>query len=478
MLFNSSTFLIFFPIVYILYLLLNRRLKLQNLLLLLASYIFYGNWNWRFLFLLWISTLVDFIIGQLLGRTDDSTVTGKTKRKLYLSISIFFSLSLLGFFKYFNFFSGSFIDLVHLFGFQANPITIKVILPVGISFYTFQTMSYTIDVYRKRIQPTNNLINFAVFVAFFPQLVAGPIERAKNLIPQIAVPRHLHPDQFVSGVYLILWGYFKKVVIADNLGQIADQIFNNYTNYQGVDIILGVLAFAFQIYGDFSGYSDIARGISRLLGFELMVNFRLPYFALNPADFWQRWHISLSSWLRDYLYIPLGGNRKGIIILYRNLAITMLLGGLWHGAAWNFVIWGAYHGLILILFRIFEKNPVHLQPWREKYSPIYIGFRLCLMFVLTLLGWLFFRADSIHQITYMLANLSLISSRETADFARMILFFISPLIVIQLYQYITKDLLILLKIRMPIQVFLYAWMLLWMIVFGVRESTEFIYFQF
>jgi alginate O-acetyltransferase complex protein AlgI len=478
MLFNSTAFLIFFPIVYFLYLLLQHRLRLQNLLLLLASYIFYGNWNWRFLILLWISTIVDFIVGQLLGRTDDSTTSGKARRKLFLSISIFFSLSLLGFFKYFNFFTDSFIDLLYLFGFEADPLTINVILPVGISFYTFQTMSYTIDVYRKRIQPTDNLLNFAIFVAFFPQLVAGPIERAKNLIPQIAVPRHFHPDQIAAGVYLIIWGYFKKVVIADNLGQIADQIFNNYTNYQGLDIILGVLAFAFQIYGDFSGYSDIARGISRLMGFELMVNFRLPYFALNPADFWQRWHISLSSWLRDYLYIPLGGNRKGTVSLYRNLLITMLLGGLWHGAAWNFVIWGGYHGLILILFRILEKNPIHLQPWGGKFSPIHIGFRMILMFVLTLLGWLFFRADSIQQISYMLANLSFMTSTETGEFTRMMLFFTIPLIVIQVYQYATRDLLILLKIRLPIQILLYAWMLLWVIVFGVRESTEFIYFQF
>jgi alginate O-acetyltransferase complex protein AlgI len=478
MLFNSTTFLIFFPIVYLLYLLLHRRLKLQNLLLLLASYIFYGNWNWRFLILLWISTIVDFLIGWLLGRTDDSTTSGKTKRKLYLIISIFVGLSLLGFFKYFNFFSESFIEFLRLFGFEADPFTLNIILPVGISFYTFQTMSYTIDVYRKRIEPTTNLLNFAVFVAFFPQLVAGPIERAKNLIPQIETPRILQSNQIAAGLYLIIWGYFKKVVVADNLGQIADQIFNNYTNYQGLDIILGLIAFAFQIYGDFSGYSDIARGLSRLMGFELMVNFRLPYFALNPVDFWQRWHISLSSWLRDYLYIPLGGNRKGNLNIYRNLAITMLLGGLWHGAAWNFVMWGGYHGLILILFRIFERRKIHLDPWGGKYSPFLIIFRLFLMFILTLVGWLFFRADSVQQISYMLGNLSFLSSPETFEFARMILFFTIPLIAIQIYQYITGDLLILLKARVPVQLFLYGWMLLWVIIFGVRESTEFIYFQF
>jgi D-alanyl-lipoteichoic acid acyltransferase DltB (MBOAT superfamily) len=339
-------------------------------------------------------------------------------------------------------------------------------------------MTYSIGIYRKELKPTKNLLNFAVFVAYFPQLVAGPIERAKNLIPQIEKPRHLNIDQIATGVYLILWGFFKKIVIADNLGQIADQIFNNYTNYQGLDIILGVVSFAFQIYGDFSGYSDIARGLSRLMGIELIVNFRLPYFALNPTDFWQRWHISLSTWLRDYLYVPLGGNRKGTLNIYRNLAITMLLGGLWHGAAWNFVIWGGYHGLILILFRIFEKRPIHIDPWSGKFSPIYVVFRLILMFILTCLGWLFFRADSVHQISYMLTQLSLVSSPETLEFFRKLVFFTAPLLLIQLFQYKTRDLLILLKARIPIQILLYGWMLLWMIIFGVRESTEFIYFQF
>lgn len=478
MLFNSFTFLFFFTAVYTLYLLLSRKVTLQNILLLIASYIFYGYWNWRFLILIWISTITDYSVGRLIGRTDDSSPAGKYQRKIYLAISVIINLTLLGFFKYFNFFADSFINFLNVFGFEADPFTINIILPVGISFYTFQTLSYTIDIYRKRMEPTSNLLNFAVFVAFFPQLVAGPIERAVNLIPQIENPRRLKTDQIAAGLYLIIWGYFKKIVIADNLGQIADQVFNNYTNYQGLDIIFGVVAFAFQIYGDFSGYSDIARGIARLMGFELMVNFRLPYFALNPADFWQRWHISLSSWLRDYLYIPLGGNRKGQLNTYRNLAITMLLGGLWHGAAWNFVIWGGYHGLILILFRIFEKRPVHIDPWEGRFSHVYIGFRMLLMMVLTLFGWLFFRGGSAQQIFYMITNLSSATSPETLGFLQNILFFIIPLIVIQIYQYITRDLLILLKARLPIQILLYGWMLLWIIIFGVRESTEFIYFQF
>src|SRR3972149_1993846 len=348
MLFNSSTFLIFFVVVYTLYLLLQKRLKAQNALLLVASYIFYASWDWRFLSLLLLSTTVDFFIAKAIGSTDDLTPAGKARRKTLLACSILFNLGVLGFFKYFNFFSESFIGLLNLFSMKADLITLNIVLPLGISFYTFQEMGYTIDVYRKHMKPTHNPFNFALFVAFFPHLVAGPIQRAESLLLQLERPRRITIEQVNTGLFLILWGLFKKVVIADNVREVANLIFNNYTNYSGLDIVIGGLAFAVQIYGDFSGYSDIARGIARLMGFELMVNFRLPYFALNPTDFWQRWHISLSTWLRDYLYIPLGGNRKSNLITCRNLFLTMLLGGLWHGASWNFVIWGAYHGLIPI----------------------------------------------------------------------------------------------------------------------------------
>ncbi len=478
MLFTSFAFVFFFLLFYAIYLVLGRRLRLQNVLLLVASYVFYGSWDWRFLSLLALSTLVNFYIGRALGRSPGITPRGRLERTLLLSLSVVFNLALLGFFKYYNFFVDNFLDILGLFGFQPDVPTLKVILPLGVSFYTFKALSYTIDIYREKLEPASSLLDFAVFVAFFPQLVAGPIERAANLLPQIAKPRRLDTDQIYAGLYLVLWGYFKKVVVADNLARIADQVFNNYSQYQGLDILLGVLAFAFQIYGDFSGYSDIARGVSRLMGFESMVNFRLPYFALNPGDFWARWHISLSTWLRDYLYIPLGGNRKGAFNTYRNLALTMLLGGLWHGAAWNFVIWGAYHGAILILFRLFERRPVHQDPWGGEHPCPLVVAKMLLMFALTLLGWLFFRATNLAQIGYMLTHISFATSAESAAFASELFFFVLPLLVVQVFQYFRRDLLLLTRLPAPFRVALYSLMLAWIVVFGVRQSTEFIYSQF
>ena len=473
MLFNSGTFLAFFVIVYSLYLLTQKWPKVQNILLLVASYIFYGSWDWRFLSLIFFSTLVDFSVGWYLGQTDDPK-----RRKRLLIISMMMNLGMLGLFKYFNFFAHSFIDLLHLFGLHADPLTLNVILPVGISFYTFQSMGYIIDVYRGQLKPTSNLLNFAVFVAFFPQLAAGPIERGQHMLPQIANPRRIRWEQINSAIFLIIWGYFKKMVIADNMGPIADQIFNNYTDHTGLDIALGVIAFSFQIYGDFSGYSDIARGIARLMGFDLIVNFRLPYLALNPSDFWNRWHVSLSNWLRDYLYIPLGGNRQGVGNTYRNLFLTMFLGGLWHGAAWNFVIWGAYHGLILIVYRRFEKHPLHADPWNGQHRYSLVVAKLLFMFILTQIGWLIFRASSASQIFYMLTHISLATSPQTVTLASQIAFYTLPLILIQLAQYVSNDLLILVKTRPLVRVLIYGFLLSAILIFGVRDSLEFIYFQF
>lgn len=478
MLFNSITFLVFFSIVYALYLSFSGRVRWQNLLLLVSSYVFYGWWDWRFLSLIIISTLADFIIGIRIGELNESVSESGKKRKSLLIASVAINLTILGFFKYFNFFSESFIDLWSAFGFRIDSFTLNIVLPVGISFYTFQTMSYTIDIYRKRLQPTKNIINFAVFVAFFPQLVAGPIERAKNLLPQVEKPRNITMEQINVGIYLILWGYFKKVVVADNCGRIADLVFNSYTQHPGLDLLIGTLAFAFQIYGDFSGYSDIARGLARLMGFEIMVNFRLPYFALNPSDFWQRWHISLSSWLRDYLYISLGGNKRGSFMTYRNLALTMLLGGLWHGAAWNFVVWGGFHGLILILYRVFEKRPAHENPWGGEHSYFIVIMKMVFMFGLTLVGWILFRSNTIHQIIFMLTRMSLVPSIASAELARQLIFFSAPLVAVQIYQYVTSDLLILLKQKIYFRIFFYCFLLLWIFVFGIRDSVEFIYFQF
>ncbi|MEB3219530.1 MAG: MBOAT family O-acyltransferase [Nostocales cyanobacterium 94392] len=473
MLFNSLIFAAFFIVVYTLYLLLNRHYKAQNILLLIASYIFYGYWDWRFTFLLALSTIIDFTVGIFLQNAQE-----ERKRKLLLFISIFFNLSLLGFFKYFNFFAESFAGLFQILGLEVDWVTLNVLLPVGISFYTFQTMSYTIDVYKRDLQPITSFLDFALFVSFFPQLVAGPIERATTLIPQIISPRYLKLEQINAGIYLIIWGYFKKVVIADNMANIANSVFNKYTQYQGLDILIGILAFTIQIYGDFSGYTDIARGLSKLMGFELMVNFKLPYFAVNPSDFWSRWHISLSTWLRDYLYIPLGGNRRGTFNTYRNLFLTMLLGGLWHGAAWNFVIWGAFHGLILIIYRIFDKQPEYLDPWCGKYSYLPIFGKMLLMFILTNIGWVIFRSNSINQIYYMLTNVGLGVSNQSLVWGYDLVFFCLPLLLVQICQHITGDLLILTKLKPIIRVPIYSLIIIWICVFGVRESGEFIYFQF
>jgi D-alanyl-lipoteichoic acid acyltransferase DltB (MBOAT superfamily) len=453
-------------------------------LLLAASYAFYGCWDWRYLLLIGVSTLTDFLVGRQLGKIAGSTPAGKAQRRFWLFGSIAVNLSFLGLFKYFNFFSGSLAQLLGLLGVEADPFTLDVILPLGISFYTLKTISYTIDVYHNRLKPTNSLLDYAVFVAFFPQLLAGPIERAARLLPQIEHPRRVRTDQITTGLYLILWGYFKKLVIADNMAKIANQVFDHYTNYTGLDILLGILAFAVQIYGDFSGYSDIARGISRLMGFETIVNFKLPYFALRPADFWQRWHISLSEWLRDYIFFPLRRallrrNRNGnsILNLVTPPMITLLASGLWHGAALHFVIWGAYHGVLLVLYQIRSRLAWH--HWTGgNFSPMVTATKMALMFTLTLFGWLIFRASSIRQIGFMLSKMSLLPSAESASFASSLLFFTLPLLLIQVYQHITRDLLILTKLRYPARVFLYGLMLVWIVIFGARASTEFIYVQF
>ncbi len=473
MLFNSYIFLQFFALFYVLYILLRKKHSWQNVLVLLASYTFYGYWDWRFLFLIAISTIIDYLVGLNLHASNNPT-----KRKRWLFLSVIANLSMLGVFKYFNFFADSLINVFTQIGFNPDPITLNIILPVGISFYTFQTMSYTIDIYRERLKPTRNFIDFAVFVSFFPQLVAGPIERAVNLLPQVAKKRIITVEHIQTGIFLIIWGYFKKTVIADNSGIIADAIFNDYLNHGGIDLLIGVLAFSFQIYGDFSGYSDIARGVSKLLGFELMLNFRLPYFAINPSDFWNRWHISLSSWLRDYLYVPLGGNKNGSFNTYRNLFLTMLLGGLWHGAAWNFVIWGAFHGLILIIYRLFDRKKPHLTPWDGSHSYVKIILMMISMFILTQIGWLIFRAKSVDQIWYFMSNFNFSSSKLTSGYWSDLLLFITPLLIIQIIQYIRNDLNFITRMPAWSSAIIYAILLAFITIFGVRESTEFIYFQF
>lgn len=350
MLFNSIIFFVFLGIVIPVYYMLPKKTS-KHVFLVLASYFFYGYWDWRFCSLLLLSTVIDFFIAKSLQKSDDDK-----RRKLLLSLSLFSNLGILFFFKYFNFFIDSFKSISSDLGVELDFLHLNIILPVGISFYTFQTLSYTIDVYRKKLKPTTNFIDFALFVSFFPQLVAGPIERASNLLPQLARRNKVKVEQIKQGVVLIVTGLFRKVMIGDTSGRYVDHIFGNIEMYKSSEVIAALILFSIQIYADFSGYSKIARGTAKLLGIELMKNFEQPYLSTNITEFWRRWHISLSSWLKDYLYFSLGGNRKGKMKMYRNLMLTMLLGGLWHGASWNFVIWGGLHGVYLIIHKLILKK--------------------------------------------------------------------------------------------------------------------------
>ena len=475
MLFNSLQFAVFFIIVYVLYLALNH--KWQNRMLLVASYIFYGAWDWRFLILLWISTAIDYFCGIKIYDAQDTK-----KRKLFLALSVLGNLSILGFFKYFNFFAANLQALLNFFGFHLQPRFLHIVLPVGISFYTFQAMSYTIDIYRNRLKPARKFSDLALFIVFFPQLVAGPIERASHLLPQVLSPRRLSWDKFYEGCYLICWGLFMKVFIADNLAKIVDPVFTALPPYNGAMVLLALYAFAFQIFCDFAGYSHIARGLGKCMGFDIMVNFNLPYFATNPREFWQRWHISLSSWLRDYLYIPLGGNKKGGFLTYRNLAITMLLGGLWHGAAWTFFIWGAYQGTLLVAHRLLEPVLKDIpQPRSIFASRVWFMLRVFFFFNLVCLGWLLFRANSLGQAWQMLRDIVINFHIADAGLYLALRMFIGCtwfLVIIQIFQFIKKDLLVVFKWHWALQGVVYFMIIFILTTFGVDSAREFIYFQF
>ena len=405
MLFNSIDFAIFLPIVFLLYwFVANKNLKLQNFLLVAASYLFYGWWDWRFLSLILFSTLVDYSVGRRLR-----TEINQTKRKVLLWTSILVNLGFLGFFKYYNFFLDNFITAFSFFGTEIKVNSLNIILPVGISFYTFQTLSYTIDVYKRKLEPTKDFIAFSAFVSFFPQLVAGPIERATHLLPQFYKKRDLDYGKAVDGMRQILWGLFKKIVIADNCAEYANLIFNNSADYSGSTLVLGALFFTFQIYGDFSGYSDIAIGTSRLFGFDLMRNFNFPYFSRDIAEFWRRWHISLSTWFRDYLYIPLGGSRGGTWMKVRNTFIIFIVSGFWHGANWTFIIWGALNAIYFLplLLTKNNRNNLDIAAHGRNLPSIRELSLMLLTFSLTVFAWIFFRADNIgHAISYILGIFS------------------------------------------------------------------------
>jgi D-alanyl-lipoteichoic acid acyltransferase DltB (MBOAT superfamily) len=514
-------------------------------MLLIASYIFYGWWDPRFLFLVVISSTVDFWVGLtmefgrltrkqqlvpafflvisaviLLGLLPNALslhssvnrltnfnqllaiarifagsigfitlayvvytvltkLTESRRRTCSVLISVTTQLSLLGFFKYFNFFIDSLHNALNSIGIQSSTWHLDIVLPVGISFYTFQSLSYTIDIYRKIIKPTNKFFDFALFVAYFPQLQAGPIERARHLIPQLANPRRLNLDQSLRGLYLIALGYFKKVGIADGVTPVVDQVFGSTGRITWIDIIVGTALFAVQIYCDFSGYTDIARGISKLLGIDLMVNFNQPYFATNPQDFWRRWHISLSTWLRDYLYVPLGGNHGNLLFICRNLMFTMLLGGLWHGAAWNFLLWGFYQGSILCVYRVWrEYRPHESKIWSHPIARLAL---IAIFFVIVCYGWLLFRAQSLAQVVYF-------SSLLISDFGNLDYRGGSPrfssvlgltlLLFMEIAQYWTSDARYYRSLILPARGFLIAAMLAIIMIGMSNEPAQFIYFQF
>lgn len=391
MLFNSLSFALFLPIVFAIYWALKQNLRGQNILLLLSSYLFYGWWDARFLTLIVASTVVDFALGRSIAASGSLS-----KRKWLLSASMIFNLGLLGVFKYYNFFIDNFALLAQSLGFHTSPTLLSIALPVGISFYTFQTMSYTIDIYRKQLEPTHDFIAFAAFVSYFPQLVAGPIERASNLLPQITQARNFNYQKAVDGLRQALWGFFKKVVIADAVAPLVDQAFANPNIYSSGALIAGAFLFSIQIYCDFSGYSDIAIGISKLFGIDLMQNFRTPYFSRDIAEFWRRWHISLSTWFRDYLYIPLGGSRGSTALKVRNTFAIFIVSGFWHGANWTFIIWGLINALLFLPLLLAKRNRNNLDhPGLKDLH------RITLTFIITTIAWIFFRADSFgHAINY------------------------------------------------------------------------------
>jgi alginate O-acetyltransferase complex protein AlgI len=485
MLFNSIEFAIFLPIVFLLYwYVTNKNLKIQNGLILVSSYFFYGWWDWRFLSLIAFSSFVDYYVGVGLGKTDDSR-----KRKALLLASILVNLGFLGFFKYFNFFAESFSDAFTFFGSHIEPTRLNIILPVGISFYTFQTLSYSIDVYKGKLKPTKDITAFFAFVSFFPQLVAGPIERATNLLPQFYKKRQFDKRLAIDGLQQIVWGLLKKIVIADNCANFVNTIFADYQDYSGSTLLLGAIFFAFQIYCDFSGYSDIAIGTSKLFGFNLMRNFAFPYFSRDIAEFWRRWHISLSTWFRDYVYIPLGGSRGGLWMKIRNTFIIFVVSGFWHGANWTFVIWGALNALYFLPLLLAKRNRLNTNIVAEGKLICNLKefFQMTLTFLLTVLAWVFFRSESVADAFNYLSiiiskSLFIKPSVLPLDFVIIIILFIMaewfsrhkqhPL---ELAPVSTGGISISLKVLRTLGLTAMIWII---ILWGAFDNKEFIYFQF
>lgn len=483
MLFNTIDFAIFLPIVFLLYWVIgSKNIKFQNLLIAIASYVFYGWWDWKFLALILFSTIIDYFCG--LHIVEQKSLSQK---KLFLGISIAANLGMLGFFKYYNFFIENFTSVFSLFGSEIQPNSLNIILPVGISFYTFQTLSYTIDIYRGKLQPTKDFIQFSAFVSFFPQLVAGPIERASNLLPQFAKQRSFEYSKAVDGLRQILWGLFKKVVIADNCAEIVNTVFANSANLPGSTLLIGAILFAFQIYCDFSGYTDIAIGVARLFGFNLTKNFAFPYFSRDIAEFWRRWHISLSTWFRDYLYIPLGGSKGSTWSKVRNTFIIFIVSGFWHGSNWTFIAWGALNAIYFLPLLLRQKNRNHTDniaegrglPSLRDVSKI--GFT----FSLTTLAWIFFRANNLSHAFQYIKGIFSATIIELPNFSNkgsvfLILALISFMLIVEWigrnYEYGIERLFIT-KSRLVRWSF-YGLIIFMIGVFMQTDETPFIYFQF
>ncbi len=482
MLFNSIDFAIFLPVAFILYWLIDRyNHPFQNVYLVLISYFFYGCWDWRFLGLIFLSTVVDFFVGLSLSKYEHSGL-----RKLFLGISITVNLGILAFFKYFNFFLDNISMVFSFWGTNLELTSLDIVLPVGISFYTFQTMSYTIDNYLRKIKASDDFVAFAAFVCYFPQLVAGPIERASNLLPQFNKKRNFDYDEAINGMRQVLWGLFKKVVIADNCAEVANQVFNNSSDYSGSTLLIGAIFYSFQIYGDFSGYSDMAIGTSKLFGIKLMKNFSFPYFSRDVGEFWRRWHISLSTWFRDYLYIPLGGSKGGISLKLRNTFIIFIVCGFWHGANWTFIVWGLLNAIYFIPLLLLNKNRKYIEIIAKgKYLPA-LGdiIKVLVTFSLITISWVFFRAENLtHAISYLSEMFSIsifhypdegIVSMGRTTMVLMFIFIIMEWIGREgefAFEWIGKDRPY--YIRFP----MYYGMTLMIMWFSGKEQ-EFIYFQF
>ena len=477
MLFNSPEFFVFLPIVFLLYwFVFNKFLKWQNALLLVASYFFYGWWSIQFLCLLAVSTLLDYLYGFGVAAPD------KKKARIFLWLSIINNLGILGFFKYYNFFAVQFQHGFEVLGFHTDPILLHIILPIGISFYTFHGMSYVFDIYRGLRKPVTNFVDYALFVSFFPLLVAGPIERANHLLPQVQAKRVFSYSQSIEGLRLMLWGLFKKVVIADSLAITANSIFSNYKNENAVTLILGAIAFSFQIYGDFSGYSDIAIGTAKLFGFELLSNFKFPYFSRDIAEFWRRWHISLSSWFRDYLYIPLGGSKVGKWKAVRNTFIIFLVSGFWHGAKWTFIAWGGIHACGFLPLLLLKRNRTHVSDivaQDRKVPTLKELLQMITTWSFATFAWIFFRADSIKMALDYIKRILVGTFKNPGQFlhlwaAKGPFIYIIPLIIID-WQFRRDERNI--KINKHLELLTF-WIFIMLILYHYSTEIKFIYFAF